>query len=111
MSEKTFTIPITEEQANHLQRLGVDVDSKIFVIDRLFAIHVADEDTQLFSSVPFKHYMEEYEKAYLLWDEAKKEFENAVVRPAVIEKFGSDKNLVSWSIDNFTALECKVNMA
>ena len=110
MSEKMFTIPITEEDAILLQRLGAEVDGKIFVIDRLFSIHAADQDTQLFESVPFKHYMEEYNKAYAEWENAKKEFETKTVRPAVIEKFGDDKNLASWSIDDFSSLECKVIM-
>ena len=74
--EKNFIITISEDQANYLQRLGVEVDSKVFLLDKIFANHAQDKDTQLFDSIPYKHYMKEYEKAHFEWEIAKLEFEN-----------------------------------
>lgn len=108
--EKEFVIKISEEQASYLQRLGSEVDSKVFIIDRLFANHATDEDTQLFDSVPYKHYMKEYEQAYMAWELAKAEFENTVVKPAVREKTGLDNVSFSWMIEDYLALECKITL-
>ena len=110
MDNKNFVIQISEEQANYLQRLGAEVDSKVFVIDRLFANHANDTDTQLFDSVPYKHYMHEYEKAHLAWETAKQEFEKTVLRPIVAERTGIKEPAFSWMIDDFVSRECKITL-
>lgn len=110
MKEKEFIIKITEDQANYLQRLGTEVDSKVFIIDRLFANHATDTDTQLFDSVPFQHYVKEYEKAYLEWELAKAEFKEQVLIPIVREKTGEENPNFNWIIDDFLSLECKITL-
>lgn len=110
MKEKEFIINITEEQANYLQRLGSEVDSKIFIIDRLFSNHANDTDTQLFDSVPYKHYMKEYEKVHFEWETAKTEFEKTVLLPVVREKTGEENPSFSWLIDDYLSLQCKITL-
>lgn len=110
MDNKEFVIKITEEQANYLQRLGSEVDSKVFIIDRLFATHAADTDTQLFDSVPYKHYMKEFEKAHFAWEQAKVAFEKEVLIPIVKEKTGLENPSFNWSIDDYLALECRITL-
>lgn len=107
---KEFTISLNAEQVNYLQRLGAEVDSKVFIIDRLFANHATDTDTQLFDSIPYKHYMSEYEKAYVAWELAKNELETTVIRPAVIQETGNENPSFSWIIEDYNSLECKVTL-
>lgn len=110
MEKKELIINITEDQANFLQRLGNEVDSKIFIIDRLFINHIEDKDTQLFDSIPYKHYMKEYEKAYAAWEIAKNEFERNVLQPQVAKITGLDNPSFNWKIDDFLSLECKIEL-
>ena len=108
--EKNFIITISEDQANYLQRLGVEVDSKVFLLDRIFANHAQDEDTQLFDSIPYKHYMKEYEKAHFEWEIAKMEFENNFLKPIVREKTQQENPTFSCMIDDYNSLECKITL-
>lgn len=108
--EKEFIITLTEDQANYLQRLGSEVDSKVFIIDRLFANHAQDDDTQLFDSVPYKHYMKEYEKAYTAWEFAKADLEKNTLLPIVREKTQEDNPAFTWLIDDYSSLECKITL-
>ena len=104
-----FTFELTEEQINYLQRLGNEVDTKIFLIDRMMANHVNDTDLSLFESKPFKHFMSEYEKAYAMWEMAKQEFEKNVVIPLVVEKYGAEA-VYTWNIKDFTFGTCEVTI-
>ncbi len=108
MSNKEFIVSVSEEQINYLQRLGNEVDSKVFIIDRLFATHAQDEDTQLFDSIPYKHYMKEYEKAHFEWETAKAEFEKTTLLPIVQEKTGEEKPSFNWMIEDYLSHECKI---
>ena len=110
MENKEFIVNISQEQADYLQRLGNEVDSKMFVIDRLFSNHVTDTDTQLFDSIPYKHYMKEFEKAHFMWEQAKIEFEKSFLVPIVKEKTGIENPSFNWSIDDYLSLECKVTI-
>lgn len=105
---KTYTIKINQEQANYLQRLGIEVEGKSFLIDRMFANHAMDEDTMLFDSVPFKHFMSEFEKAKAEFDLAKTEFQNTFLDKEVAKITGKEDNIYSWQIDDYSSLECKV---
>lgn len=108
--EKKFIIDITEEQANYLQRLGAEVDAKIFLIDRMFANHVSDTDTALFDSVPFQHYMKEYEKANFVWEQAKLEFRKTFLDEKVKEITGLDNPSYNWTINDYLSLKCEVTL-
>lgn len=110
MTEREFIIPIPEEQANYLQRLGNEIDSKVFIIDRLFSNHATDDDIQLFESVPYKHYMKLYEQDHMAWSLAKTEFEQKYLRPLVEQKTGIENPSFNWRIDDYSSLECKVTL-
>ncbi len=104
-----FTFDLTEEQITYLQRLGNEVDTKVFLIDRMMANHATDTDLSLFESKPFKHFMSEYEKSYAMWEMAKSEFEKTVVNPIVAEKYGPNA-LYSWMINDFEEGTCEVTI-
>lgn len=106
----TYTVEIKQEQADYLQRLGNEVDSKVFLIDRMFANHATDTDTSMFDSVPFKHFMGEYEKARFAWETAKTEFQHGYLDAAVKEITGRDNVNYSWKIDDFLSLKCEVTI-
>lgn len=106
---KTITINISEEQANYLQRLGAEVDAKVFLLDRMFSNHATDTDTILFDSIPFQHYMEQYREAVTAYDLAKQEFQNSYLDPIMKKDYGEDVKY-NWSIDDFLSLECKVTV-
>ena len=110
MENNKFTIPVSEEQVNYLQRLGYDVDSKIFIIDRLFANHANDDNTQLFDSIPYKHYIKEYEQAYTMWELAKSDFEQQYLKPIVQEKTGLANPIFNWNIADYSSLECEITL-
>ena len=110
MNNKKFTVDITEEQANYLQRLGNEVDSKVFLIDRMFASHAQDTDTALFDSVPFKHYMKEYEKAQFEWEQAKLEFQKNFLNDKVKEATGLEDPKYNWQINDYLSLKCEVTL-
>ena len=102
-------IKFNEEQANYLQRLGLEVDAKMFLIDRMFANHASDTDAKLFDSIPFKHYCSEYEKAYNAFELAKKEFQLTYLEPMVKEQLGYDVKF-NWKIDDYLSGECIVTI-
>ena len=107
---KTFIIDFSEEQGNYLQRLGNEVDSKVFLIDRMFANHASDTDTLLFDSVPFKHYMKEYEKARFEFEEAKSEFQKTYLDKKVKEVTKLENPQYNWMIDDYSSLQCRVTL-
>ena len=110
VTEKKITVDLTTEQVNYLQRLGADVDSKVFLIDRIFANHANDEDTAMFDSVPFKHYMSEYEKAHAEWEMAKSEFQKNYLDKKVKEIVGKDDVMYTWQIKDYLSLKCEVTI-
>lgn len=108
--EREFIIKMNQEQANYLQRLGMEVDSKVFLLDRLFSNHATDTDTILFESVPFKYYEQEYEKARAAWELAKQEFEQTYLMPEVKEKTGLENPHFNWLIDDYLSLEVHITL-
>lgn len=107
---KNFTVKMSQEQANYLQRLGQEVDGKAFIIDRMFATHAMDEDTMIFESVPFKHFMKQFEEANAEFDFAKQEFQDTYLKGEVEKLTGIKDPVFNWQIDNYNALEVKVMM-
>ena len=107
--EKQFTVPLSEEQINYLQRLGVEVDSKAFLIDYMFNNHMNDGNLQMFKSAPFQHYEKQYEEAFAAFNLAKAELENSCLKPIVYEKYG-DGTEFTWTIDDYASLECKITV-
>ena len=106
---KEFYVDINPEQGNYLQRLGLEVDSKLFLIDRMFSNHANDTDTILFESIPFKYYHQEYEKAYQAYSLAKEEFKNTYLVPLVQQHLNTvEKVNFSWVIEDFLSNQCKI---
>ena len=107
---KKIVIDLRQDQVDYLQRLGNEVDSKVFLIDRMFANHAQDTDTALFDSVPFKHYMKEYEKAEFEWEQAKMELQKNFLNDKVKEVTGLENPKYNWSIDDYLSLKCEVTL-
>lgn len=105
-----FYVDFTEEQGLTLQMLGTEVDSKIFLIDRLLANHANDTDTQLFDSIPFKHYYKDYEKTYVKYEQAKKDFENNYLKPIVEKQVGKKDIPFTWQIEDFDSGKCEITL-
>lgn len=107
---KKFDIAFTEEQGSLLQMLGMEVDGKVFLIDCLLANHANDTDTQLFESIPFKHYHKEYEQAYAKYVKAKNDFETNYLKPIVEEQVGKKDVPFTWQIEDFNSGKCEITL-
>lgn len=107
--EKEFIVKITEEQANYLQRLGVEVEAKAYLIDYMFANHMNNQNMILFDSAPFKHYEKQYEQAVASFNLAKQEFEHEYLDDIVYKKMGEKVNY-NWRIDDYLSLDCKITV-
>ena len=108
--ETKFNIEISQEQVNYLQRLGMEVDGMIFLIDRIFSNHANDTDLTLFNSVPFQHYMKKYEDAYAAWELAKQEFQSSFLDKKVKEITNLENCKYNWTIDDYSSLICEVTL-
>lgn len=96
---ETFTLTIDENVCNYLERLTYETGSMKDIIDHMFVSHKNDTDTSLFDSVPWKSYMEQYQKAFVEFDAAKEKFSNEL-QPIVAEKVGRDVSFI-WKIVSF----------
>jgi len=110
MENKKFTVDLSEEQVNYLQRLGTEVDSKVFLIDRMMANHAADTDTALFDSIPFKHLMDGYEEARAAWEFAKAELQRTYLDEKVKEATGKDDVQYNWQINDYLSHKCEITV-
>ena len=108
-STEVFKITIPQELVDYIQRIGRDVDSRVYLIDRLFDMHKYDEDTQVFDSVPFQKYTKEFEELKTEYDLAVKELGNKLI-PIVAEKTGIKEPKFDWFIDDFASLEVEIKM-
>jgi hypothetical protein len=111
MAEKEFTVEISEDAANYLQRFDIDIDTRLSVIDRLFYNHKDDEDTSLFDSSAYKKYTKELEELRFQYNIAKNEFTEKLM-PIVAEKVGVPVEEVkfNWRIDDFLANEAIITI-
>ena len=107
---KKFTIEITNEMVNYLQRLGLDIDTRLSVIDRMFVNHKDDKDASLFESIPWKKYYKELENAQNEYELAKLKFGEEVVKPAINEKLGHTVKDFTWRIDDFQSGEVQIEI-
>jgi len=108
-SKETFKITIPQELVDYVQRLGRDVDSRVYLIDRMFYNHRNDEDTNMFDSVPFKKYQKEFEELKAEYDMAVDKLGEKLI-PFVVEKTGIEDPKFDWKIDDFTSLEVEITM-
>lgn len=108
-SKETFKITIPQELVDYVQRLGRDIDSRVYLIDRMFDNHRNDEDAAILDSVPFKKYHKEFEELKAEYDLAVSELGNKII-PFVAEKTGNDDPKFDWRIDDFSSLEVTITM-
>jgi hypothetical protein len=106
---KMFKITIPQELVDYVQRLGRDVDSRVYLIDRMFYNHRNDEDTNMFDSVPFKKYQKEFEELKAEYDMAVSKLGEKLI-PFVTEKTGIEDPKFDWKIDDFASLEVEITM-
>lgn len=107
--KKEFTVKITEDQANYLQRLGTEMEAKAYLIDYMFANHANDKNTTMFESVPFKYYEKQYEEAVAAFNLAKQEFQHGYLDGIVYKEMGYKADY-SWAIDDYLSLNCKITV-
>lgn len=108
--ENKIIINVDEEHMSYLQRLGIEVDTKIFLIDQMFANHAQDTDTTLFESIPFQHYMKEYEKSFAQWNLAKTNFQNNYLKEKIKEYTHIDNPNYNWTINDYLSGQCEVTI-
>ena len=107
---KQFKLPITEEVCNKLQRLGMDIDARLEVINKIFTNHANDDNAMVLDSVPFKKYHKEFEELQAEYTFAKLAFEESI-KPAVYEKTGKPGVPFRWKIENFSIHEVTIEIA
>lgn len=99
---QNFYVSITQQQANLLQRLGMEVDSKMFLIKFL-----SQENG---SSEILKKYIEEYEKAFAEFQLAKQALQTDYLTSEVKKITGLEHPEYKWSINDYNTLECKITV-
>lgn len=106
-----FEIAITEEQADYLQRLGMDIDTRYDIVGRIIEAHRNDPTPEVISSPVFEHYHKLAEEAKLSYETAKLEFGEKFLRPKVEEKLGKNDVNFTWSINDFSSLKAVITIA
>lgn len=104
---KIYYLPVNQETADYLQRLGYDVDTRHSVIDRLLTNHREDTDASVLEGIPFKKYHEELEHAVIAYEEAKNRF-TSELSVLVGEKEGKEDVAFDWRIEDFNSLQVKI---
>lgn len=106
-----FEIAITEEQADYLQRLGMDVDTRYDIVNRIIESHRDDPTPEVITSPVFEHYHKLAEEAKLAYETAKLEFGETFLRKRVEEKLGKEDVNFTWSINDFSSLKAVITVA
>ena len=106
--ETTFTLPVSQETCDYLQRLGMGIDARLAVIDRIMTIHANDTNDSVLESKPFKKYHAEFEELNAEYTQAKLEFEKEL-KPIVFEKVGKEVDF-NWLIKDFLSQEVEITI-
>lgn len=106
---KTFYLEISEETCNYLQRLGMEVDGRLEVINRLFTNHASDTDASVLTSVPFKTYQKEYEEINAEYALAKNTLSNEL-QDRVDKKLNKKNVKFNWLIEDFNEHKVKIDV-
>lgn len=106
---KTFYLEVKEETCNYLQRLGMGVDARLEIMNRLFTSHANDPDDSVLTSVPFKTYQREFEELNAEYTIAKETF-GKEIRPIVEEKVGKKDIAFNWTIEDFNEHKVKIEI-
>ena len=103
-----FTLPVSQETCDYLQRLGMGIDARLAVIDRIMTIHANDTNDSVLESKPFKKYHAEFEELNAEYTQAKLEFEKEL-KPIVFEKVGKEVDF-NWLIKDFLSQEVEITI-
>lgn len=106
---KTFTIELTQELVDYVQRIGYEVDTRVYLIDRMFDMHKNDTDTSLFDSVPFKKYHKELEEKKTEYDMAVKKLGDEL-KPIVCQRLGQSDVNFNFEIPDFNELKAYITV-
>ncbi len=104
-----FTIELTQELIDYVQRIGYEVDTRVYLIDRMFDMHKSDTDTSLFDSVPFKKYHKDLENKKTEYDLAVKELGERI-KPIVCQKLGRNDVNFNFEIPDFNELKAYITV-
>lgn len=107
--KKVFYIDVDQKQCDYLQRLGMEVDARLEVINRLFTSHANDPDDSVLTSIPFQTYQKQYEEKNAEYSIAKEEL-SKILQPIVNEKTGYSKAAFNWAIEDFSSLKAKIEV-
>ena len=99
----TFTLPVSQETCDYLQRLGVSIDARLLVIDKIFSNHANDVNAAVLDSKPFQKYHSELEELNAEYTQAKLKFTEEL-KPIVYEKMGGVVDF-TWNITDFLSKE------
>ena len=105
----TFYLEISQETSNYLQRLGMAVDARLEIINRLFTSHATDPDDSVLTSVPFTKYHKEFEELNAEYIMAKETL-GKDLRPLVEEKVGKPDVTFNWTIEDFNEHKVKIEI-
>lgn len=109
MKKKTFYLEISQETSDYLQRLGMGVDARLEIINRLFTSHVKDPDDSVLTSVPFTKYHKEFEELNAEYQMAKETLGKELT-PLVEEKVGQPGVTFDWLIEDFNSHKVKITV-
>lgn len=107
--KKEYYLDVNQETIDYLQRLGMEYESYLAVIDRLFDSHKKDNDTSLFDSIPWRKYYKEYEMKKAEYELAKNEYEN-FLKKIVSEKENNSDVIFDWHIEDFNINKVKITI-
>lgn len=106
MAKETFTLSISQDMCDYLQRLHYDIETRMNLIDKIFVIHQDDKDTKLFDSVPWKKYYSELEEVTAEYEIAKLKLQEDLGK-RIVENHSPD-TVFSWEIKDFLIPEVTI---
>lgn len=110
---KSYYVDVPQEFCDKLQKTGYEVEAIMSIIDRMFQNHKEDKDASLFESVPWKHYMKQFEELNGRYSEEKNEL-NKYLSPIIREKEGiSDDDTdfsFYWNIEDFYEKRARITI-
>lgn len=107
--KKTFYLPVSEETCNYLQRLGMEVDARAEIINRLFTSHAQDADDSVLTSKPFETYQKQYNEIFAEYNLAKESL-GKELQPLVDKEEGRTETPFNWKIENFSENKVKIEV-
>lgn len=109
MANKVFYLDVSQETCNYLQRLGIEVDGRLEVINRLFTTHANDADDSVLTSKPFQTYQKQYDEINAEYNLAKEELGKELTK-LVQEKLGKEEVNFNWTIEDFNEHKAKIEL-